>query len=134
MQPFTPTALSRGCQGGSIQKQPTFGILHNPPQPLLQVRASHGAACHDGPFVRLDGVQPESLHHVIGLTTGLLSLTTPRTCRTSSSLMAPETSRLFLNTSKLAPVSRWHRQSSVVIMLGGVVLAATSTACVASRR
>lgn len=78
LQPFTPTSSASAVRADrSIQKQPTFGVLHNPLQPLLQVRACHGAARHDGPFVRLDRVQPESLHHVIGLTTGLLSLTQP---------------------------------------------------------
>lgn len=96
----------------SVQKQPAFCVLHHPLQPFVQPQARHGAARHDGPLVRLDGVQPESLHRVIGLATAPRRVrhapqnTGPRTCRTSSSLMDPATSLLFLNTSRLAPMSR----------------------------
>ena len=101
----------------SIQEKSAFCILHHPLQSFLEVRACHRAARHDGPFVRLDSVEPETLHRVIALTTRHLHVA-PRTCRTSSSLIAPETSLLFLNTSKLAPMSRcmcqWGMCSSLM--------------------
>jgi hypothetical protein len=42
----------------SVQKEPFFRISYYPLQALLQIQASHGAACHNGPFVCFDLVKP----------------------------------------------------------------------------
>lgn len=39
-----------------IKEQLLLGILHNPFDPLLQIRARDGAALNDGPFVCFDRI------------------------------------------------------------------------------
>jgi hypothetical protein len=62
------------CRPSSIQEQSGFGVLYHPFQPFWQIQASHGAACHDVPFVCADGVELQALCPLappIGPTTGL---------------------------------------------------------------
>jgi len=47
----------------SEQKQARLCVLHHPLQALVQIHSRHGAAGHDLPLVRLDGVQLEALCH-----------------------------------------------------------------------
>lgn len=97
-----------------VEKQSCFGVLYHPLEPFLQVHACHCAARDDVVFVSPDGVQSQALHplafdwpdntsHHPGLRL--------RTSRTSSSVMAPGTSLLFLKTSRLAPERRLTCQS-----------------------
>lgn len=55
----------------SVQEQASLCVLYHPLKPFLQVLPGHGAAAHDCPLVRPDGVEPESLRAVsiIGLAT-----------------------------------------------------------------
>jgi hypothetical protein len=96
----------------SVQKQSRFRVLHHPFQSLLQIHSRHRAASHDVPFVCLDGVESQPLQPLdtIGPTTTHHPGQRSPTSRTSSSLMAPGTSLLFLKTSRLAPERRWECQ------------------------
>jgi hypothetical protein len=92
----------------SIQKQSCFGILYHPLESLLQVQTCHRTARHDVPFMRLDRVETQSLcpgYHWPDNKTQHPGQRSP-TSRTSSSVMAPGTSLLFLKTSRLAPERR----------------------------
>lgn len=114
-----PPSLAAGCPlhpvgrtSTSIQKQSCFGILYYPFQPFLQIQTCHRAARHDVPFVCLDGLESQSLQPLdkIGPTTTHHPGRRSPTSRTSSSVMAPGTSLLFLKTRRLAP----ERRSSMV--------------------
>jgi hypothetical protein len=83
----------------------------------LQVQARYGTAGHDLPLVRLDGVQLETLYHShlsvpASSAWQRAGLNLELTSRTSSSVMAPGTSLLFLNTRRLAPDSRCAERRS----------------------
>lgn len=95
----------------SKEEQSRFGILHHPPQPLLQIHPRHRTARHNRPLVCLDRIQLQPLCTVtIGPATPLYHRIVLLTCLTSSSVMAPGTSLLFLKTRRLAPERRCRKR------------------------
>jgi hypothetical protein len=106
----------------SVEKQSCFGVLYHPFQPFLQVHACHCAARDNVVFVSSDRLESQPLHPLAFYWPDNISRHPgPRshTSRTSSSVMAPGTSLLFLKTSRLAPERRWNCQSVVEQMAPG---------------
>ena len=107
-----------------VQKQSILRILHYPLEAFLKVQSSQCTALHNVPPVRVNRVEsqglrslPESVSCFVNIGTPLRLAWEPRTLPISSELMHPATSLLFLNTSRLAPISRCPSDQSPLCLI-----------------
>ena len=98
----------------SVQEQSFFCVLHHPCQSFLQIFPRDCAASEDGPLVRLDCIELQSLEmSVVLLFTVRVDYRSLLTFPISSSVMQPPTSVLLAKTRRVAPMSRYSLISTV---------------------
>jgi hypothetical protein len=103
---------------GSVEKQTSFGILDNPSKTFLEVRPCYSTTPVDVPFVRLDGIQFQSLNEVSASGSNDIS----RACVPVGSLPHPYThSRL----SCWQRQANWPQTTSKPLVSPGVLSMAT---------
>ena len=90
----------------SVQEQSVFCVLHHPCQSSLEMFPRNCTASEDGPLVRLDCIELQSLEVSVVLFTVRVQYQS-LTFEISSSVMQPPTSVLLAKTSRLAPMSRY---------------------------
>lgn len=113
---FASTRRNRSSE----QKQTGLGVLDNPGQPFLQVRARHGAAPQNVPPMGPDLIKPQSLTSSGASSASIGNRGEEWTKKrkrpaldNSSPVMHPMTSVLFANTRRLAPERRCSSQDSL---------------------